>query len=137
VYRGQCAEFCGREHAKMAFLVVASPPAEFAAWREAQARSAAPPAEPGRRQGLQVFMGRGCALCHTIRGTEAGGRMGPDLTHLASRQRIAAGTLPLTAGHLAGWIADPQHIKPATQMPPTVLAGGELTAVVEYLMGLQ
>src|SRR5690348_13733505 len=123
VYRGQCAEFCGREHAKMALLIVASPPEEFKAWREAQNRAAERPDDPVRQHGLQVFQLRGCALCHTIRGTDAGGRLGPDLTHLASRRTIAAGTAPLTSGHLAAWIADPQHVKPGTQMPPSALRG--------------
>jgi cytochrome c oxidase subunit 2 len=137
VYRGQCAEFCGREHAKMALLVVATSPEEFAGWRDAQNRAADPPADPVRRAGLRVVESRGCMLCHTIRGTLAGGRLGPDLTHLASRRSIAAGTTPLTPGHLAGWIADPQHIKPDTQMPPSALSGAELSAVVAFLMGLK
>jgi cytochrome c oxidase subunit 2 len=137
VYRGQCAEFCGREHAKMALLVVATPPEQFNAWRDAQNRPAEVPTDAVRREGLRVFEMRDCMLCHTIRGTSAGGRLGPDLTHLAGRRTIAAGTAPLTAGHLAAWIADPQHIKPGTQMPPSALSGAELSAVVAYLMGLK
>jgi cytochrome c oxidase subunit II len=137
VYRGQCAEFCGREHAEMAFLVIASPPEQFNAWRDAQNGPADSPTDPVRQQGLRVFETRGCMLCHTIRGTIAGGRLGPDLTHLASRRTIAAGTAPLGAGQLAAWIADPQHIKPGTQMPPTPLSGPELSALVAYLMGLK
>lgn len=137
VYRGQCAEFCGREHAEMALLVVASAPDEFQAWHDAQSRPADPPDDPVRGRGLRVFQSRACMLCHTIRGTDAGGKFGPDLTHLASRRTIAAGTAPLTAGHLAGWIADPQHLKPGTQMPPSALSGTELSAVVAYLMGLK
>jgi cytochrome c oxidase subunit 2 len=137
IYRGQCAEFCGREHAKMALLVVASSPEEFNAWREAQNRPAEPPDDPVRRHGQQIFQSRGCMLCHTIRGTEAGGRVGPDLTHLAGRRTIAAGTSPLTSGHLAAWIADPQHIKPGTQMPPSALSGVELSALIAYLTGLK
>jgi cytochrome c oxidase subunit 2 len=137
VYRGQCAEFCGREHAEMGLLVVASSSEEFNAWRDAQNRAAAPPDDPVRQHGQQVFQSRGCMLCHTIRGTDAGGKVGPDLTHLASRRAIAAGTAPLTSGHLAAWIADPQHIKPGTQMPPSALSGTELSALIAYLMGLK
>ncbi len=137
VYRGQCAEFCGREHAEMAFLVVATSPDEFNAWRDAQNRAADPPTEQVRQHGQEVFQSRGCMLCHTVRGTDAGGKLGPDLTHLASRRTIAAGTTPLTAGYLAAWIADPQHIKPGTQMPPSALSGAELSALVAYLMGLK
>jgi cytochrome c oxidase subunit II len=137
IYRGQCAEFCGQEHAKMAFSVVASSPEEFDAWRDGQIRAAAPPEGPERRRGRHVFESHSCLVCHTIRGTIAGGKFGPDLTHLASRRSIAAGTAPLTAGHLGGWIADPQHLKPGTQMPPGDLGGADLSALVAYLMGLQ
>jgi cytochrome c oxidase subunit 2 len=137
VYRGQCAEFCGQQHAKMAFFVVASPPEEFAAWRRKQIEPATSPRDPLRAAGLHVFLSRSCMACHTIRGTTAGGQAGPDLTHLASRRSIAAGTLPLTSGHLAAWIVDPQHVKPGAQMPSTPLSGAELNALVAYLMGLE
>jgi cytochrome c oxidase subunit 2 len=81
-------------------------------------------------------MRRGCALCHTIRGTPAGGKVGPDLTHLASRHRIAAAVLPLTPGNLAGWIADPQHVKPGALMPSVSLDGSQLNALLHYLSSL-
>lgn len=139
VYRGQCAEFCGYEHAKMAIVVVAEPPARFDAWYAAQLTPAAPP--PGtdslRVQGERVFLSGPCALCHTIEGTPAGGRTGPVLTHLASRLTIAAGVLPNTRGNLAGWIVDPQRIKPGALMPPNSLSPRDLRALLAYLEGLQ
>jgi cytochrome c oxidase subunit II len=137
VYRGQCAEFCGMQHAHMAFEVVAMPRDQYEDWRTNQLKSATPPEDPELQKGELVFRGRGCAVCHTISGTQAGGKLGPDLTHLASRRTIAAATLPLTPGNLAGWISDPQHIKPGNRMPPVQLAGQELSALVRYLGSLQ
>lgn len=137
IYRGQCAEFCGQQHAKMGFLIIASPPDEFAAWADAQRHSAVSAPEPERQDGDRVFIGRGCALCHTIAGTGAGGVLGPDLTHVASRRTLAAGTVPLNPGNLASWIADPQHIKPGAQMPAMPLSGQDLSHLVAYLMGLK
>jgi cytochrome c oxidase subunit 2 len=137
VYRGQCAEFCGLQHAHMAFEVVALSSSEYAKWRAGQIARAQPPADPEARDGQRLFSARGCALCHTIRGTSAGGRVGPDLTHLASRRTIAAARLPMTIGNLAGWIADPQHVKPGNLMPRVPLDGNELIAVTHYLGGLK
>ena len=137
VYRGQCAEYCGHQHAKMSFVIVARSPAEFATWYEQQLRPAAPPADSLRRAGEQLFQAKGCVLCHTIRGTRAGGRLGPELTHLASRRTLAAGTLPNTRGHLAGWIVDPQRIKPGVRMPANQLEPKELEALLAYLEGLR
>jgi cytochrome c oxidase subunit 2 len=137
VYRGQCAEFCGMQHAHMGFEVVAMPPDQYAEWRANQLKSVQPPQDPEAQQGELVFRGRGCAVCHTITGTQAGGNLGPDLTHLASRRTIAAATLPLTPGNLAGWISDPQHIKPGNRMPPVQLDGRQLSALVRYLGSLQ
>jgi cytochrome c oxidase subunit II len=136
VYRGQCAEFCGHQHAKMAFTVVAQPVAEFHTWLEIQRRSAAMPTAETRR-GHDVFMSRTCLTCHTIRGTRAGSRVGPDLTHVGSRQTLAAGTLPNTREHLTLWIRDPQAIKPGTRMPATPLSADDLRAVVAYLESLR
>ena len=136
-YRGQCAEYCGHQHAKMSFVIVAQPPAEFDAWYEGQLRPAATPADSLRRTGEQLFLTKGCVLCHTVRGTPAGGRLGPELTHLASRGTIAAGTLPNTRGHLAGWIVDPQRIKPGVRMPANQLEPKELDALLAYLEGLR
>lgn len=137
VYRGECAEFCGQQHAKMAFLVVAQDEAQFASWYNAQLASAAPPADTLRQEGLATFLGTSCALCHQVRGTPAAGQVGPDLTHVASRQTLAAGTIPNTRGHLGGWISDPQSIKPGTRMPPTPLSGPQLQALLAYLEGLR
>jgi cytochrome c oxidase subunit 2 len=137
VYRGQCAEFCGIQHAHMAFTVTALPPDEYRGWRDRQNQGAAPPKDPLSIRGEQLFRGRGCGLCHTIRGTLAGGQLGPDLTHIASRRTIAAGTLPQNTGNLAAWIADPQHIKPGSLMPKMALRSDELIAIVHYLEQLQ
>lgn len=136
-YRGQCAEFCGLQHAHMAFYVIAEPREQFESWLEAQRAPAVEPATDGQRRGQYVFLASSCVLCHTIRGTPAGARNGPDLTHLASRDFIAAGTLPNTRGHLAGWILDPQGVKRGARMPPNPLAPADLHAVIEYLESLR
>jgi cytochrome c oxidase subunit 2 len=137
VFRGQCAEFCGLEHAHMAFYVVAQPRPQFEAWLANEERPAPQPATAHLEQGQQVLLGSACVYCHAIQGTNASGRVGPDLTHLASRRSIAAGTLPLNRGTLAGWILDPQHIKPGNYMPATNLDGPHLQALVDYLMSLR
>jgi cytochrome c oxidase subunit II len=137
LYRGQCAEFCGLQHAHMAFTVRALPPDEFSKWRDHQNQPAAGPNDPLGTQGEQLFRSKGCALCHTIRGTLAGGQFGPDLTHIASRDTIAAGTLPQTPGTLGAWISDPQHIKPGNLMPKMALRSDELIAILHYLETLQ
>jgi cytochrome c oxidase subunit 2 len=136
-YRGQCAEFCGLQHAKMAFVVVAEPDDEFARWAERQRQPAAAPGTEIARAGEQVFLAEQCSLCHTIRGTGAWGRIAPDLTRIGSRRTLAAGTLRNTRGNLAGWIVDPQHVKPGSFMPPTNLAPGDLQALLAYLESLQ
>jgi len=144
-YRGQCAEFCGWQHAHMSFLVIAESQNDFDAWRAGQIKAAnslsgnrAPATSAGNSSGGEhVFMTRGCALCHTIRGTDAGGRAGPDLTHLASRSTLAAGTLPNTKQDLLAWIADPQAIKPGNKMPKVPLDRSELEAVGNYLRTLR
>jgi cytochrome c oxidase subunit 2 len=132
-YRGQCAEFCGWQHAHMAFFVVAESREEFEAWRTSQLNAASAPSEKEAMLGEQIFMMRGCALCHTIRGTTAGGRTGPDLTHVASRLTLAAGTLPNSRENLVEWIADPQKFKPGNKMPKVALKEPELDAVAVYL----
>ena len=137
VYRGRCAEFCGLQHAHMDFLIVADPPERFAAWYESQMHPAPAPADSLKQKGQQLFLSKSCALCHTIRGTQAGGKIGPDLTHLATRSTLASVTLPNTRGHLAGWLVDPQRIKPGVKMPPNQLAPDELTALLDYLGSLQ
>jgi cytochrome c oxidase subunit 2 len=137
VYRGQCAEYCGGPHAFMGLMVVAHPPEAFAAWRAAQARPAAAPADPLRVLGAQVFAASGCGVCHTVRGTAANGVAGPDLTHVGSRRSLGAGLLPNNRGTLAGWVANNQALKPANRMPDfDVLSGRELNALAAYLEGL-
>lgn len=135
-YRGQCAEFCGTQHTFMALEVVVQPAPAFRAWLAAQAR---PAAEAALRHGdgRRLFTAKGCAECHSIRGTEAQGARGPDLTHLASRATLAAATVPNNRGHLAGWILDPHAIKPGALMPPTALLPGELDALLAYLEALR
>jgi cytochrome c oxidase subunit 2 len=137
VYRGQCAEFCGHQHAKMGLLVVAESPDNFAQWLQQQRDTARTPTDSLARRGQEVFLASSCVMCHTISGTPAGSRIGPDLTHLASRQTIAAGTLPNTKGSLAGWILDPQRIKPGVRMPPTQLSSRDLQALLAYLETLK
>jgi cytochrome c oxidase subunit 2 len=136
LYRGQCTEYCGAQHAHMAVFVVADAPAAFAAWRQAQLATAPPPATPQAIAGAQVFQAR-CSACHAVRGTGADGIVGPDLTHLMSRQTLAAGALPNRESSLAGWVSDPQAIKPDAKMPATNLSGPELNAVVAYLETLK
>ncbi|TXR47833.1 cytochrome c oxidase subunit II [Phyllobacterium endophyticum] len=137
VYRGQCAEFCGFQHAHMGFTIVAEPRPAFDEWRREQLAQAAIPAALEQQQGRDVFLSRGCGLCHTVRGTDAGGRVAPDLTHVASRQTLAAGTLRMTMTDLARWISDPQAIKPGTKMPKADLDERELDAVVAYVGSLK
>jgi cytochrome c oxidase subunit 2 len=137
VYRGQCAEFCGHQHANMAFQIVAEPPDRFAAWLDRQRDTASTPVDSLAARGQEVFLASTCVMCHAIAGTPAGSRVGPDLTHLASRRTIGAGTLPNSRGNLAGWIVDPQRIKPGVRMPPNSLRPDELHALLAYLEGLE
>ena len=137
VYRGQCAEFCGRQHAHMAFEVVAEPQAQFEAWLDAQRRPSIEPAGEGEIRGREAFMRAQCVLCHAIRGTGAGALVGPDLTHVGSRGKIASGTLQNTTADLARWLRDPQHVKPGNQMPPSALADADLQAIALYLESLK
>jgi cytochrome c oxidase subunit 2 len=132
-YRGQCAEYCGHQHAKMAFLVVAQRPDSFQRWLAAQRDTAMTPSDSLSQRGQEVFLGSSCPLCHAIAGTPAGSRVGPDLTHLAGRRTLAAGTLPNTPGNLAGWIVNPQAIKPGAKMPPNALSPDDLQALLAYL----
>jgi cytochrome c oxidase subunit 2 len=136
-YRGQCAEFCGYQHAHMSFTVVVESSEQFQAWYDAQLRPAPQPLTPEQARGQQVFLSSPCIMCHRIQGTDAGGRVGPDLTHLASRPTIAAGTLENTRGHLAGWVIDSQKIKPGNRMPPNNLEPQDLQALLDYLQSLK
>lgn len=137
MFRGQCAEYCGTQHAHMALDVTVEPLAQFKQWWQAQHAPAAAPATPLARAGYRYVMSQQCASCHTIAGTPASGRVGPDLTHLASRRSIGAGTFPMTRGHLYAWVADPQGAKPGNDMPYIGLAADQLHAVVAYLEGLK
>jgi len=133
VYRGQCAEFCGLQHANMIIRVVADAPAQFDAWmaREAEPAQVAAPA------GRQIFENQTCAGCHTIRGTAAAGKVGPDLTHFGRRDTLGAGVRPRTDENVERWIVDPQSIKPGVAMPPTTLSADQLNALVAFLEGLR
>jgi cytochrome c oxidase subunit II len=135
-YRGQCAEYCGLQHAKMAVLVVAEQPAAFDRWLAAERRPAATAADPLAARGRLTLERTSCAACHTVRGTTAGGMLGPDLTHLASRRTIGAGTLANTRENLGRWITDSQAAKPGNRMPPQPLTQEELEALLAYLESL-
>jgi cytochrome c oxidase subunit II len=137
VYRGQCAEFCGLQHARMALYVVAHEPGEFERWLAREREPAAVPAAGSAVEaGFRVFQAS-CASCHTVRGTTARGVIGPDLTHVASRRSLAAGTLPNTIGHLSAWVAAPQRIKPGSGMPNPQLSAVALQQVGQYLATLR
>jgi cytochrome c oxidase subunit II len=136
-YRGQCAEFCGYQHAHMAFVVVAEPEEDFMRWYAAQLKPAAEPTTPERARGRDVFLSSPCVTCHRIQGTEANGTVGPDLTHVGSRESIAAATLPNTRGHLGGWVLDPQKTKPGAKMPQNNLEPEDLKALLDYLESLK
>ncbi len=137
IWRGQCAEFCGLQHAHMALSVVAEAPGQFARWVSDQQSVAQQPSDSAILNGERVFLASPCVFCHQVRGTQAGGRVGPDLTHFGSRLTIASGTLPNTRGNLAGWIENPDRIKPGTKMPAIPLDGPQLQAVVAYIESLK
>jgi cytochrome c oxidase subunit II len=137
IYRGQCAEFCGTEHAKMALVVNVDTYADFIRWWDHQLQSAPAPTTPLAMAGYQYVTTHQCAMCHNISGTPASGTVGPDLTHLASRRAIAAGAMPMSQGNLYGWVEDPQSIKPGSKMPTIGLEPNELHAVVAYLETLK
>jgi cytochrome c oxidase subunit 2 len=136
-WRGQCAEYCGEQHAHMSFYMVAQSKEQFTKWLSDQAEGAVQPSTPQTAHGQQVFLTHACVLCHTIRGTPAGSRVGPDLTHIASRATIAAGELPNTIGNLGGWIMNAQAIKPGCRMPPNQLSGSDLQDLLAYLETLK
>ena len=137
VYRGQCAEYCGLQHAKMALWIVADPPDQFFAWRQNQTQQAVPPASDTQKRGQQVFFGATCVMCHAINGTPAGSNIGPNLTHVGSRQMIAAATLSNTQEHMAQWIKDSQTFKPGNKMPQHNLSDTDLQSLVDYLENLK
>jgi len=137
IFRGQCAEYCGLQHAHMSMLVFAQPKAQFQAWLRKQAAPAAAPTASRQRQGEQVFLNGACSSCHAIRGTSAAGYVGPDLTHLASRTTLAGLTIPNTPSYLSRWVVDSQHYKPGNEMPDLQLTGAQLNALVAYLESLK
>ena len=137
VFRGQCAEFCGLQHAKMGFTIVADTPERFDRWYESQLLPAAEPKAASEVRGKEVFFSSPCMFCHSIRGTPAFGTEAPDLTHVASRPTIAAATVANNRGNLAGWIADPQSVKPGNHMPPMAMPGEDLLALTDYLESLK
>ena len=137
VYRGQCAEFCGLQHAKMALYIIADPPEKFAAWKAAASAPHQPPTDSTALYGQRVFLSSGCAVCHSIAGTQAQSTVGPSLSHFKSRTTIAAGALANTQSNVTGWIVNPHAIKPGTIMPAYPLTGPQLTALVAYLETLK
>jgi cytochrome c oxidase subunit II len=136
IYRGQCAEFCGLEHARMSFLVIAEPPSKFQTWLAAESQPIGAVAGAAA-EGEKVFLTSTCVGCHAIRGTNADATDGPDLTHFGSRRTIAANSVPNSTGNLAAWIEDPQGIKPGALMPPAVVEPRQLQALVTFLEGLK
>jgi cytochrome c oxidase subunit 2 len=137
VFRGDCAEYCGLQHAHMGLLVFVQPKAQFQAWLKGQAAPAPAPRTALERRGEQVFLSGSCASCHAIRGTPARGFVGPDLTHLASRTTLAGLTIPNRRSYLARWIVDSQHYKPGNQMPNLHLPAPQVDALVTYLESLK
>jgi cytochrome c oxidase subunit II len=135
-YRGQCAEYCGLQHAAMAFLVVAESERDFDAWLR-RAVSPARPSSAAEQNGMQVFQRLACASCHAVRGTTAHGRFGPDLSTVGSRWSIGAGAAPNDTGHLGGWIANSQTIKPGNKMPPQPVPARDLQDLLAYLRSLK
>jgi cytochrome c oxidase subunit 2 len=135
-YLGQCTEYCGLQHARMSFAVIAQTREEFDRWRRGQLSAATSPATPEQERGLALVEYR-CGLCHGVRGTHAGAIAAPDLTHLMSRATLAAGTLANNPGNLSGWIQNPQNIKPGNLMPDQHLSAQELSDTLSYLESLK
>ena len=136
-YEGQCAEFCGYQHAHMGITIVAEEPAAFETWAAAQRKEAPPSETPSQIRGRHIFEHASCAMCHTVHGTTAASRVGPVLTHVASRSSLAAGTLPNTRDKLATWIVDPQGSKPGVLMPATELSKDDLNALLDFMETLR
>jgi cytochrome c oxidase subunit II len=137
VWRGQCAEFCGAQHAHMSFEVVSIEQADFRRWLDWQSEPAVQPQSIEAKEGQQLFLSGPCALCHSVGGTSAHATVGPDLTHLAGRRMIGAGVLSNTRPHLEQWTANTQAFKPGNRMPRIMLAPEELKSIVSYLEGLR
>jgi len=135
-FHGQCAEYCGAEHALMRIAVTSESSADFQKWLDAQRQSSVPPKTDAQKRGQQVFLGSTCIMCHSIQGTPARGTVGPDLTHVGSRVKVAADTLPNSSENLSRWILDPHKIKPGVKMPVHNLNPDDLKQLVEYLKSL-
>ena len=139
VYRGECAEFCGLQHAHMGLMVVAESQSDFDQWVSAQEQPATEPSDAAAKQGQQVFLSAGCVFCHTVRGLNdkeidrSSVDLGPDLTHLDSRLTIAGASLTKNRGNLAGWVVDAQHVKPGSLMPQMYLNSQDLQNLLAYL----
>ena len=137
VYRGQCAEYCGLQHAQMAFWVIAESQEQFNAWKQNQTQTSVPAASDSQKRGQQVFLSSTCVMCHAINGTPAGSNIGPNLTHVGSRNTLAAATIANTREHLAQWIKDSQQIKPGNKMPQNNLSDADLQSLIDYLQSLK
>ena len=137
VFHGQCAEFCGVQHTRMALDVIVEPLDDFRRWYAQQLATAPAPSTPLQMAGYRYFVTRECSSCHNVAGSPAGGQIGPDLTHVASRRSIGAGTLPLNRGNLYGWIADPQSHKPGSRMPTIPMEPRDLHSLVAYIETLK
>lgn len=137
VYRGQCSQFCGLQHAHMSMYVVAQRPAAYRAWLAANAAPASAPASAAQRAGQAQFLADQCSSCHMIRGTAAAGLIGPDLTHVASRMTLASAEIPNRPAWLAAWIRNPQAIKPGDRMPDLGLSARQVSSLVAYLDSLR
>jgi cytochrome c oxidase subunit 2 len=136
-FGGQCAEFCGMQHAHMRIRVVAEPMDRFRSWLDGQRAPAPPPQDPQAERGRQVFLSGPCVTCHSVKGTSASATTGPDLTHVASRRSLAADSIPNTRGHLAGWILDAQSVKPGARMPSMAFPAEDVHALIAYLETLR
>jgi cytochrome c oxidase subunit 2 len=134
VFRGQCAQFCGFQHAHMALKLFVQTPSAFRAWLH---QISAPASPSTHNAGEHIFMTSQCESCHRIAGTQAQGTIGPDLTHMASRTTLASDTIPNTPGELAAWIRNPQAIKPGSRMPDLGLPNAKIAALVSYLESLR
>lgn len=137
-YAGECAVYCGEQHAHMRLLVVAQSPEDFEAWEEQQRKPADPPTTQQAQAGEQIFLGGPCSMCHQVRGTVAGGQVAPDLTHIASRQFIASDSFPNNTAYLESWVTHAQSLKPGCQMPDlTQFSGVQLQELTAYLQQLK
>jgi cytochrome c oxidase subunit 2 len=136
IYTGQCAEFCGLQHAKMRLTLHVDTVEQFDRWKQRELAPSRTPVSKSEQRGRQVFTSSSCILCHTIQGIEAAATVGPDLTHIAARRTLAAGALPNTEANLASWILAPHRIKPGALMPATELSPQDLTALASYLASL-